>query len=71
MIPSHTSKAADHVLSSMEAELENGRMARLLIKLGMICERADDAMDTWAETGDRYLVKLFRDFVLHQARRCI
>lgn len=24
-------------------------------------------MSHWSETGDRYLLKLFRDFVFHQA----
>lgn len=48
-------------------EIENGRIARFLIKLNTVVERAQFLGDTrWAETGDRYLLKLFRDFVFHQ-----
>ncbi|KAJ9121644.1 hypothetical protein QFC22_002264 [Naganishia vaughanmartiniae] len=57
---------ADSLESGMEAELENGRVARLLIKLGFINERPEFQQDTrWSETGDRYVLKLFRDFVFH------
>jgi len=49
-------------------EMENGRMMRLLIKLGLINERPDyDTDPHWAEHGDRYLLKLFRDYVFHQS----
>jgi hypothetical protein len=27
-----------------------------------------DGQMTWSETGDRYLLKLFRDYVFHQVR---
>ncbi|KAJ3055482.1 PAB-dependent poly(A)-specific ribonuclease subunit 3 [Rhizophlyctis rosea] len=48
-------------------ELENGRLVRLMCKLGFINERPEFDMDTtWSETGDRYLLKLFRDYVFHQ-----
>ena len=48
-------------------ELENGRVVRLLCKLGFINERPEFDMDpSWSETGDRYLLKLFRDYVFHQ-----
>ena len=71
-------------------ELENGRLVRLMSKLGFINERpeyvlspgsylrADDVLTSnihnirfdldprWSETGDRYLLKLFRDYVFHQ-----
>ncbi|KAJ3028730.1 UNVERIFIED_CONTAM: PAB-dependent poly(A)-specific ribonuclease subunit 3 [Siphonaria sp. JEL0065] len=55
----------------LEAELlketENGRVVRLLSKLGFINERPEFDMDpSWSETGDRYLLKLFRDYVFHQ-----
>lgn len=47
-------------------ELENGRLVRLMIKLGMINERPEyDDDPLWAETGPRYMLKLFRDFVFH------
>lgn len=46
-------------------EMENGRLYRLLVKLGAINER-DLHMDvTWSETGNRYMLKLFRDYLFH------
>lgn len=48
-------------------EIQNGRLFRLLVKLGFINERPDyDVHPDWSETGDRYLLKLFRDYVFHQ-----
>ena len=48
-------------------ELENGRLVRLLCKFGFIDERPEFARDPrWSETGDRYIIKLFRDYVFHQ-----
>lgn len=42
-------------------------MFRLLVKLGFINERPEFESDpSWSETGDRYLLKLFRDYVFHQ-----
>ena len=48
------------------SKLENGRLARLMIKLGFIHDRPLPNDDQWADTGDRYLIKLFRDYVFHQ-----
>ena len=49
------------------SELENGRLVRLLCKFGFIDERPEFARDLrWSETGDRYIIKLFRDYVFHQ-----
>lgn len=40
---------------------------RLLVKLAMVNERSDDnGSMTWSDTGDRYILRLFRDFVFHQ-----
>ncbi|XP_030756046.1 PAN2-PAN3 deadenylation complex subunit Pan3 [Sitophilus oryzae] len=48
-------------------EVQNGRLFRLLSKLGSINERPEFNMEsTWSETGDRYMLKLFRDYVFHQ-----
>lgn len=45
---------ADSLETGLEAEVENGRVARLLIKLGFINERPEFEQDTrWSETGDR------------------
>ncbi|KAK0717198.1 PAB-dependent poly(A)-specific ribonuclease subunit PAN3 [Lasiosphaeria miniovina] len=57
----------DEKESILAKELENGRVARLLMKLATITERGDLAgMQGWSETGDRYQLKLFRDYVFHQ-----
>ncbi|KAI9325132.1 hypothetical protein BDR26DRAFT_879981 [Obelidium mucronatum] len=57
----------DILESELMKETENGRVVRLLAKLGFINERPEFDMDpSWSETGDRYLLKLFRDYVFHQ-----
>lgn len=59
--------SVDTVAMELQKECENGRLARLLIKLCMVVERAEMLGDVrWSETGDRYLLKLFRDFVFHR-----
>ncbi|KAI8813107.1 hypothetical protein BJ742DRAFT_521287 [Cladochytrium replicatum] len=67
----HEINSAHHCNDLLEAdlgrELENGRIVRLLCKLGFINERPEFDLDPqWSETGDRYLLKLFRDYVFHQ-----
>lgn len=58
---------SDVIENELAKEVENGRLFRLLAKLGTITERAELNMDhSWAETGDRYLLKLFRDYLFHQ-----
>ncbi|XP_011150054.2 PAN2-PAN3 deadenylation complex subunit Pan3 isoform X3 [Harpegnathos saltator] len=58
---------SDVLENELAKELENGRLFRLLVKLATINERPELSMDpTWAETGDRYMLKLFRDYVFHQ-----
>lgn len=57
----------DVLESQLSKELENARLVRLLCKFGFINERPEFAHDrTWSETGDRYLIMLFRDYVFHQ-----
>lgn len=57
----------DTLKAELTKELDNGRLLRLLVKLSFINERPDGEMDpNWAETGDRYILKLFRDFIFHQ-----
>ncbi|GAA5985244.1 hypothetical protein JCM11641_003647 [Rhodosporidiobolus odoratus] len=59
--------AEDTIERELMRELENGRVVRLLTKFGFINERPEfDHDPRWAETGDRYLIKLFRDYVFHQ-----
>lgn len=58
---------ADTLTSELSRELENGRLARLLMKLGTINERQEYEGDrNWSENGERYMLKLFRDYVFHQ-----
>lgn len=55
------------LLDSLSTELENGRLVRLLCKLGAINERPEYENDpAWSDTGIRYPLKLFRDYVFHQ-----
>eukprot|EP00948_MAST-09A_sp_MAST-9A-sp1_P001484 g1484.t1 len=56
--------ALDHQLS---LECDNGRLFRLMLKMNMVCERPELRRNTqWAETGNRYVLKLFRDYIFHQ-----
>lgn len=58
---------ADELNSELYRELENGRVARLMMKLGTINERHEfDGEHAWSENGERYMLKLFRDYVFHQ-----
>lgn len=63
---------SDALHSHLYQEYENGRILRLLIKLGLVNERPDgnstgkNISSSWSENGDRYLLKLFRDYVFHQ-----
>ncbi|KAF2259909.1 hypothetical protein CC78DRAFT_536747 [Lojkania enalia] len=74
-----TLHAEDTLISTLGRELESSRLVRLLIKLNFINERPElDASipvstgsaasppAAWAETGERYYLKLFRDYVFHQ-----
>lgn len=57
----------DTLTSELQRELENGRVVRLLMKLGMINERQEfDNDPSWSENGERYTLKLFRDYVFHR-----
>ncbi|TIA94308.1 hypothetical protein E3P81_00253 [Wallemia ichthyophaga] len=59
--------AGDTLTDELAKEVENGRLVRLLCKFGFINERAEFDLDSrWSETGDRYIIKLFRDYVFHQ-----
>lgn len=57
----------DQLTSDLSRELENGRLVRLMTKLNLINERPEYEHDRqWSENGERYFLKLFRDFVFHQ-----
>ncbi|RCI16210.1 hypothetical protein L249_1872 [Ophiocordyceps polyrhachis-furcata BCC 54312] len=57
----------DDLNADLSREVENGRIARLVMKLGTVNERYEfDGDRSWSENGERYLLKLFRDYVFHQ-----
>eukprot|EP00980_Cylindrotheca_fusiformis_P001769 scaffold405_cov132-Cylindrotheca_fusiformis.AAC.21 len=48
---------------TLSAEYESGRIARLLMKLGFVNERPEFGPNRrWAQSGDCYVLSLFRDF---------
>ena len=57
--------ADDQLTSDLNRELENSRIVRLMTKLNFITERPENGQQ-WSETGERYPIKLFRDYVFHQ-----
>lgn len=57
----------DNLENELLKELENGRLVRLMVKLGFVNERPEQDLEKdSSSTGDRYLLKLFRDYVFHQ-----
>ena len=62
----HADGLEEHLCKQFESE----RVSRLLMKMSLITERPQVGgkltADAWSETGDRYLIKLFRDYVFHQ-----
>ncbi|GAB5354587.1 hypothetical protein AAMO2058_000131400 [Amorphochlora amoebiformis] len=56
----------DYLENQLLKEHQNGRLFSLIAKLGFINERPEFKNNPkWSETGDRYLVKLLRDFIFH------
>jgi len=52
---------------ALGVEFEGGRMLQLLLKLSFANEQSEfDPNRQWAQSGDCYIVKLFRDFVFYQ-----
>lgn len=57
----------DQLTSDLGRELENGRLVRLMTKLNLVNERPEYEHDRqWSESGERYFLKIFRDYVFHQ-----
>jgi len=57
----------DSLEAELTKELDNGRLFRLLCKLGFINERPEyNGTPSWSEAGERYVAKMFRDYVFHQ-----
>ncbi|CAF0726742.1 unnamed protein product [Didymodactylos carnosus] len=56
----------DIVENELSKEIDCGRLFRLICKLDALLERPEHALNqAWSETGDRYILKLFRDYVFH------
>ena len=52
---------------SLSHEYESSRSLRLLLKLGFLNKLSKmDHNKLWSETGDCYVLKLFRDYVFHK-----
>ena len=57
----------DSLECELAKEVESARLFRLLTKLSTVVDRAELNGDFgWSEYGDRYMLKLFRDYVFHQ-----
>jgi PAB-dependent poly(A)-specific ribonuclease subunit 3 len=53
----------DGMDQALAAEYESGRVLRLMMKLAFINERPEFGVDPrWSESGDCYVLKLFRDY---------
>jgi PAB-dependent poly(A)-specific ribonuclease subunit 3 len=53
--------------SELSKEVQNGRLMRLITKLEFVIDRPEHKGDPrFGETGDRFLLKLMRDYVFHQ-----
>lgn len=58
---------ADGLTRALANEFDASRNFRLMALLGFVNERDDAGVsDHWSETGDRYVLKLFRDYVFHR-----
>ncbi|KAF2673188.1 PAB-dependent poly(A)-specific ribonuclease subunit pan3 [Microthyrium microscopicum] len=58
--------AFDTFESALATSLEDGRIARILLKMNLILERPENEHNhSWSETGERYYIKMFRDYVFH------
>lgn len=59
--------SSDEISNEFSREVENARLVRLMAKLGFINERPEYEHDRqWSENGERYYLKLFRDYIFHQ-----
>ena len=58
----------DALANQLALEAGHGRLLRVLARLSAVTERPEgpDVDASWAEAGDAYVLKLFRDFVFHQ-----
>lgn len=57
--------AGDYAEAQLQNEIENARLFRLLSKLNFVIDRPEMMADM-GETGNKYVIKLFRDYVFFQ-----
>lgn len=57
---SMTYAIADGLETHLSCEFNNGRLFKLLLKLDYVCN------DSWEDTGDRYMLRLFRNYLFRQ-----
>lgn len=64
----HQQIKIDTLENELMKEMECSRLFRLLTKLNCITERPAciGLNENWSETGSRYMLKLFRNYVFHQ-----
>lgn len=63
----HQLHFGDALDTELMKEVDNGRLLKIVCKLGSVCDRPVWNNDVhWATTDDRYLCKLFRDYLFHQ-----
>lgn len=64
---SNSQDLQDFMESQLSTELENARVFRLITKLNFIIDRPEYENDpNWQENGNKYIIKLFRDYVFFQ-----
>ncbi len=64
---SRVEESADYYEAQLTRELENARLVRLLTKLNFITDRPEYTQNAaWSQSGERYPIKLFREYVFHQ-----
>jgi PAB-dependent poly(A)-specific ribonuclease subunit 3 len=63
--------AYDRCEQALASEYDSGRALRLLLKLGFINERPEFGMNRrWAQSGDCYVLTLFRDYGTSSGGNC-
>lgn len=57
----------EYLNKTLQTELENSRLFRLLCKMNFIFGRIESRIDiNWSESGEKFPIILFYDFVFHQ-----
>lgn len=58
---------ADALENELSKQFNAGRMLRILLKTNLVNGRPEMGMDrNWSETGDRYVLSLFSNYLFHQ-----